>query len=201
MSRGDGVSRRRGQLMLRSLIRLFRYRLIIPILRGKTPPHHTARGVLVGIVCAMTPLVGIQMAMVAAVWGVQRVVAPDWRFNVVVAMGWTWITNVFTLPPIYYIFLVTGRLMLGRWEESLGFSAFAEKLEEILSLGGGGLTAAWEITVAMVELWGLPMFLGCLPWAVVCGWIGYVWSLRFVTRRRESMRRGLLRRRQTKAKV
>jgi len=187
--------------MLRSLIRLCRYRLIIPILRGKSPPHHTARGVLVGIACAMTPLVGIQMAMVAAVWGAQRVVAPDWRFNVVVAMGWTWITNVFTVPPIYYVFLVTGRLMLGRWEESLGFSAFAAKLEETLALGGGGLTAAWEIMVAMVELWGLPMFLGCLPWAVICGWVGYVWSLRFVIRRREAMRRRLLRRRQSKAKA
>ena len=185
--------------MFRSLIRLCRYRLIIPILRGKDSPRHTARGVLVGLICAMTPLVGIQMAMVATVWGVQRVVAPEWRFNVVVAMGWTWITNVFTLPPIYYLFLVTGRLMLGRWEESLGFSDFADKLDKILSLGGGGLTAAWEITVAMVELWGLPMFLGCVPWAVLSGWIGYRWTLRFVLRRQEAMRERLARRRQLKA--
>ncbi len=177
--------------MLRSLARLFRYRLIIPILRGKSPPVNTARGVLVGLLCAMTPLVGVQMAMVAAVWGVQKVVAPNWRFNVVVALAWTWITNVFTVPPIYYVFLVTGRLMLGRWEESLGFTAFSNKLDEILSLGGGGLTAALEITVAMVELWGLPMFLGCVPWAVASGWIGYLWSLRFATRRREKMRRKL----------
>ena len=178
--------------MFRSFNRLCRYRLIIPILRGKNRPVFTARGVLVGLICAMTPLVGMQMAMVAGVWGVQRLVAPEWRFNVVVAMGWTWITNVFTLPPIYYLFLVTGRLMLGRWEEPLGFGTFSDKLEEILSLGGGGLTAAWEITVAMVDLWGLPMFLGCVPWAIVSGWIGYRWSLRFVARRRDAMRERLL---------
>jgi uncharacterized protein (DUF2062 family) len=183
--------------MFRSLVRLFRYRLVIPVLRGNTPPVHSARGVLVGLVCAMTPLVGVQMAMVAAVWAVQRTVAPDWRFNVVVAMGWTWVTNVFTVPPIYYVFLVTGRLMLGRWEESLGFSAFSAKLEEILSLGGGGLTAAWEITLAMIELWGLPMFLGCVPWAVVSGWIGYKWTLRLVTRRREAIRQKRLASRET----
>jgi uncharacterized protein (DUF2062 family) len=181
--------------MFRSLMRLCRYRLIIPILRGRNPLAHTARGVLVGLLCAMTPLVGIQMAMVASVWAVQRVVAPEWRFNVVIAMAWTWITNVFTLPPIYYVFLVTGRLMLGRWEESLGFSDFADKLKEILSLGGGGFTAAWEITLAMVKLWGLPMFLGCVPWAILCGWIGYRWSLRFVTRRRDAMRERLMHRR------
>ena len=183
--------------MLRSLIRLCRYRLIIPILRGQNSPIHTARGVLIGLICAMTPLVGIQMAMVASIWAVQRVVAPEWRFNVVVAMGWTWITNVFTLPAVYYVFLVTGRLMLGRWEESLGFSDFSNKLEEILSLGGGGLTAAWEITVAMVELWGLPMFLGCVPWAIIWGWVGYRWSLRFLTNRREAKREQQARRHQT----
>jgi uncharacterized protein len=187
--------------MFRSLIRLCRYRLIIPILRGKNPPIHTARGVLVGLICAMTPLVGVQMAMVAAVWAVQRMAAPEWRFNVVIAMGWTWITNIFTLPPIYYLFLVTGRLMLGRWEESLGFGDFSTKLDEILSLGGSGLTAAWDITVAMVELWGLPMFLGCVPWAVLSGWIGYRWSLRFVTRRRDAMRERLALNRRTGSSI
>ncbi|MDA0340641.1 MAG: DUF2062 domain-containing protein [Proteobacteria bacterium] len=182
--------------MYRSLLRMLRYRLLIPIKRGQNPPIVTARGVLVGMVCAMTPLVGIQMAMVALVWAVQRVVAPDWRFSVIVAMAMTWVSNVFTLPPIYYLFLVTGRIMLGHWEESLGFGVFAGKLDEILSIDGGGLTAAWEITLAMVELWGLPMFLGCVPWAALCGWLGYLWSLRFVTRRRQAMQERLLRRQQ-----
>jgi uncharacterized protein (DUF2062 family) len=187
--------------MYRSLTRMLRYRLLIPIQRGQNPPTVTARGVLVGMICAMTPFVGIQMAMVASVWAVQRVVAPGWRFSVVVAMAMTWVTNVFTLPPFYYLFLVTGRIMLGRWEESLGFSAFTAKLDETLSIDGGGLAAAWEITLAMVELWGLPMFLGCVPWACLCGWLGYLWSLRFVTRRRQAMQERLLRRQQGEATV
>jgi uncharacterized protein (DUF2062 family) len=187
--------------MYRSLIRMLRYRLLIPIQRGQNLPVVTARGVLVGMICAMTPLVGIQMAMVASVWVVQRVVAPDWRFSVVVAMAMTWVTNVFTLPPLYYLFLVTGRIMLGHWEESLGFSAFAGKLDKILSIDGGGLAAVREITFAMVELWGLPMFLGCVPWAALCGWLGYLWSLRFVTRRHQAMRERLLRREQGETPV
>ena len=181
--------------MLQGLKRLLRYRLIVPILRGKNSPEHSARGVLVGIACAMTPLVGVQMMMVAGVWVVQKVIAPDWRFSVVIAMAWTWLTNVFTVPLIYYVFLVTGRIMLGRWEQSLGFSAFSTKLKEILSIDGGGLMAAWDIMMAMVELWGVPMFLGCVPWAIICSWIGYRWSLHFVIRRRQAMRERLLHRR------
>ena len=122
--------------MFRSFIRLCRYRLVIPILRGKNRPVFTARGVLVGLICATTPLVGMQMAMVAGVWGIQRLVAPEWRFNVVVAMGWTWITNVFTLPPIYYLFLVTGRFdawTLGR----------ATRIRGILGQAGGNPIAGW----------------------------------------------------------
>ncbi|MBM85033.1 MAG: hypothetical protein CMM47_03300 [Rhodospirillaceae bacterium] len=187
--------------MLRDLKRLLRYRLIIPILRGNKPPEHSARGVLVGIACAMTPLVGVQMMMVAGVWVVQKMVAPNWRFSVVVAMAWTWITNVVTVPPIYYLFLVTGRIMLGRWEQSLGFRAFSAKLKEILSIDGGGLMAAWDIMVAMVELWGVPMFIGCVPWAILCSWIGYRWSSRFVIRRRQAMRERFLSRRRRTAQV
>ena len=56
-------------------------------------------------------------------------------------------------------FLITGRLMLGRWEEFLGFDEFAKRLEDILSIGGGGVTAAWDIMVAMVSLWGIPLLL------------------------------------------
>ncbi len=183
--------------MIRYVLRLLRYRLIIPILRGQSPPEQTARGVLVGLVCAMTPLVGIQMILVALVWAVQRVVAPDWRFNIIVAMAWTWVTNVFTVPLVYYVFLVTGRLMLGRFESSLGFSNFEEKLEEILNIGGGGLMAVWDITVAMVDLWGVPLFIGCLPWAILCGFVGYKWSLSFQEARQRRLRSGIIRRQKT----
>ncbi len=53
--------------MLLKLIRLFRYKLVIPILRSQSPPVETARGVLVGLVSAMNPFVGIQMALVGGV--------------------------------------------------------------------------------------------------------------------------------------
>ena len=175
--------------MLLKLIRLIRYKLVIPILRSQSPPVETARGVLVGLVSAMNPFVGIQMVLVGGFWAFQRILFPKWRFNIIPALAWTWVTNVFTVPIVYYIFLITGRLMLGRWDQSLGFEEFSIKLEELLLIGGGSLTAAWDITLTMMDLWGLPLFLGCIPWAVLTGWIGYSWTLKFQERRQSNRRK------------
>ena len=85
-----------------------RLRLIIPVLRSPEAADYTARGVLVGLLVALTPTVGLQMLIVAGVWTMVRVLRPSWDFNVVIGMIWTWLTNVFTAPPIYYAFLITG---------------------------------------------------------------------------------------------
>ena len=99
--------------MLRKLSRILKYRLLVPILRSNLPPVETARGVAVGLVSAMNPFVGIQMALVGAFWAFQKLVLPNWRFNLIAALAWTWVTNIFTVPIVYYVFLITGRLMLG----------------------------------------------------------------------------------------
>lgn len=179
---------------MRRLTRLLRYRLIIPILRRREPPVISARGVMVGVICAMNPFVGAQMLIVCGVWAVQRAVAPNWRFSVVAALAWTWITNVFTIPFFYYVFLITGRLMLGQWNQILGFDAFSEDLDRILATDSGGLAAAWHLTLAMITLWGVPLFVGSIPYALVGGWIGYRWSQGFIERYRHRARLRLLRR-------
>ena len=79
--------------------------------------------------------------------------------------------------------------MLGRWDQSLGFKEFSIKLEELLLIGGGSLTAVWDITLTMIDLWGLPLFLGCIPWAILTGWIGYSWTLKFQERRQSNRRK------------
>jgi uncharacterized protein (DUF2062 family) len=114
---------------------------------------------------------------------------PNWRFNIIAALAWTWVTNIFTLPIVYYVFLVTGRLMLGRWEQPMGFENFSTKLNEVIALGGGSLTAVWGITLTMVDLWGVPLFIGCIPWAILTGWIGYIWTLKFQQNRQKNLRK------------
>lgn len=160
--------------------RLFRYRLLIPVLRGKHMPEHTARGVLVGLLAALTPTVGVQMPIVFVIWLAVRAIRPSWDFNLIVGMAWTWVTNIFTVPPFYYVFLVTGRIMMGRWDEAGGYGDFQDRLSGLLATDAGPLETLWIYVVGIFDLWGVPMFIGSIPWAILGSWIGYRWSLRMI---------------------
>ncbi len=180
-----GNARKRGN----ALSRMVRYRMVIPVIRGRGDPRRTARGVCVGLGLAMMPTVGAQMVLVGIFWAIMRVIAPGWRFNVVVALAWTWFTNIFTLVPIYYLFLVTGNVMLLRENPFGGFDAFSTRLMELLQADLGMFEYAWVTTVAIFDEWGLPMVLGSFPWAIVSAWLGYVWCLKFLERLQRAKQR------------
>jgi uncharacterized protein (DUF2062 family) len=162
--------------------RLVRLRLMIPILRSRHPPEYTARGVFVGLLVALTPTVGAQMLIVAAIWVVAKAMGERWDFNVIVACAWTWTTNVVTVPPVYYVFLVTGRLMLGDFNALPRFDIFHSQLLAVLEAHESWLSSLWHIVWRILDLWGLPMMLGSVPWAIAGAVLGYYWSLRLVRR-------------------
>lgn len=172
---------------LNGLRRLIHYRIVIPLKRSRHGPEHTARGTLVGLVWAFTPTVGIQMVLVLATWVVTRRLF-GWDFNVFVAMAWTWVTNVVTLVPVYYVLFLTGQLMMGHWDDLAGYGKFVELWQGSFQAGGMLDWMAVYFT-AVVRDWGLPMLVGSVPWALATGGIGYVWSLRFVIRHRAARER------------
>jgi len=167
--------------------RLTRFRLVIPILRSKHPPEYTARGVLVGMAWALTPLVGIQMYLVFMTWLITRKLF-NWDFNLIVGLAWTWTTNVFTMLPTYYVFYLTGQVMLGNWHDITGYNSF---VETYLRTFDDGLST-WETVkmyaVMIVKDWGVAMAVGCLPWAALGGWAGYRLGLIYAQRRAERLR-------------
>jgi hypothetical protein len=165
----------------KQILRGLRHRLIRPILRERKPPEYTARSVLVGMVVAMTPTVGVQIPMVLLIWMAVHNVYSRWDFNPVLASAWTFITNIATLPFFYYLFVVTGRVMLGRFENLKGFDTFRQRLGESLPQDAGWLDSLWIYTIALFDNFGLPLFVGSIPWAILGGWLGYRWSLRLVT--------------------
>ena len=171
-----------GRRLATRFRRLIIYRLIMPVLRAKTPPEYTARSVLFGMLVAMTPTVGVQMPIVFLIWLPIRYFRPQWNFNVVVAMAWTWVTNVFTLGPIYYVFLVTGRLMLGEEGSLTGYDEFVSMLQKSLETDAGTVESLWIYTVDLFRIWGVPMFVGSIPWAIIASWLSYRWSLHLVNR-------------------
>ena len=65
-----------------------------------------SRGVLVGLFWGFIPM-PMQMVAVMAM-------TPFLRFNVPVAISMVWLSNPFTMPPMYYMEYLTGNLILGR---------------------------------------------------------------------------------------
>lgn len=174
----------------RKVYRLVRSKLIIPVMRSKHSAEHTARGVMVGIMCGMTPTVGIQMVIVLAIWIIARKLF-GWDFSLVNGIAWSWVTNVFTMVPIYYVFYVTGQLMMGQFAELSGYDSFERVWVVLLTSEGGSWDRIVAWFLALIADWGLPLVIGCLPWSIMSGWLAYRISFNFVVRHREgrTMRR------------
>lgn len=175
-------------------MRLMRMKLIVPLKRGNMDPAYMARGVAVGLAVAFTPTVGVQLIAVLGIWLFARAFTPRWDFHLVAGMAWVWLTNIFTIGPIYYTFFLTGQMMLGRFDAlGVGFGQFTNQLQSALTEEVGFFESLWVYTYALFDTWGLPLFLGCIPWAIGLAWLGYAWSYRFVAklqlRRAEARRR------------
>lgn len=163
--------------------RMCRYRLIVPIKRSIHSPELIARGVMVGLAWGLTPTIGLQMGLCFLTW-LFTVRFLRWDFNIVIAMAWTWTTNLVTMLPAYYLFYLTGQLMLGRLHGLTGYGEFLALWDK--NVPGEDTLGFWqwfgEYAVILFDGWGLPMLIGCVPWAALGGWAGYVWTYRFVVR-------------------
>jgi len=163
--------------------RLSRLKLLIPLRRSPHEPEYSARGVAVGMFWALTPLVGIQMYLCLMTWAFAKPIR-NFRFSLVIACAWTWVTNVFTMLPIYYVFYATGQIMRGEWNNITGYETFLNSWHAAFTDGSG----LWRATLDLLELLalevGLSMGIGCLPYAVIGGWLSYKLSLKYIRRRR-----------------
>ena len=181
-----------------------RYRLVTPLQRSRHPPGYVARSVSAGLFWAMTPTIGIQMPMVLLHWLIVRKFR-QWDFNLIHAWAWTWVTNFVTMFPVYYAFYITGQLALGNWNDLTGYHGFlklwdasvvvadpigspSHGLLELVSYNIVGLLErAWVYFAIVIEVWGMPMLVGCIPYAIVSAWLGYAWSMRIVVSHRRKM--------------
>jgi len=137
----------------------------------------------------MTPTVGIQMPIVFANWIIARKLF-NWDFHLVNGLAWTWISNIFTLLPLYYLFFLTGQVMLGRFDDLAGYEAFLKLMDGVqnVSFSDWQSLVGWCNTI--LQGWGVSMLIGCIPWAILSGWLSYIWSLAFVRKYRARKKAG-----------
>lgn len=179
--------RKRG--FFRTLSSLIRVKLVAPMIRSKKPPEITARGSLVGMAWAMTPLVGIQMYLVFLTWLFTRKFF-KWDFSLPVGIAWTWVTNVFTIPPIYYGFYVTGKIMMGEFAERTTYAKFYNLLKTVIE-EDGFVEAMKALFAVLIKDWGVAMMIGCIPWMIICSWAVYKWTLWYMRKRQATLAKRL----------
>ena len=180
----------RSYTFIQQVGRLIKKQLIIPLLRSPHPPEFKARGVAVGLVWAMTPLVGIQMWLVFMTWLIAKKVF-KWSFSLPLGLAWTWVTNVFTMVPVYYVFYVTGQIMRGNWGRISGYDNLKEIIAETF-LADYSFIEQWVLFFKLLlKDWGVSMAVGCLPWAVVCGLGSYYLTMKYERMRQKQRERKL----------
>lgn len=179
---------KRKHTLLESLKRMVRLKLVVPLLRSPHPPEYKARGVAVGLAWAMTPLVGIQMWAVFMTWLIAKKVF-KWSFSLPLGIAWTWVTNVFTMIPCYYIFYVTGQIMRWQVDSISGYSLLSENLKKVF-LSEAGFVEQWkEFFIFIAKDFGISMLIGCIPWAIAGTFFGYYLTMRFERKRAERKKR------------
>lgn len=168
-------------IWMRSLKRTIYKRLIRPLIASTQPPAYKARGVAVGLGWALTPLVGIQMGLVMITWGIARFF--KWQFSLPLALAWTWVTNVVTLPLIYYLFYVTGQIMRGHFHDISGYQSLQKLIEAVFLSDEPFIKQMVAFFHLFVQDWGISMFTGCIPWIILGAFTGYQLTIQFEERR------------------
>lgn len=163
--------------------RLSRLKLLIPLKRSPHSAEYSARGVAIGMFWALTPLVGIQMYLCFMTWLVVKQ-TKGLRFSLVIACAWTWVSNVFTMLPIYYVFYITGQIMVGNWDKISGYETFIASFEFAFADHVGFWHSMLELVALLAREVGVAMGVGCVPYAIIGGWLSYKFSLKYIHQRR-----------------
>ena len=154
-------------------------------LRGlilQQPPEFAARGAAIGMFAAFTPTIGIQIPIIIGFW---MAIRRYWNFSLAISIACTFITNFATAFPIYYVFLVTGRIMQGAWDDLNGYDAFADRLSRMLPEDASTWELIWVSLNNIMSTYGIAMVLGSLPWAISIGALTYFVVLRYGRMRRQ----------------
>lgn len=165
-----------------------RLAFIVPLLRSTHPPEYIARGIAVGIFWAFTPLIPIQTYLFGLTWMIARRSA-RLDFHPLIGLAWVFVTNALTMIPVYFVFYVTGEILLGNWGDPIGYRGFQDKWDAVANAGGGVSSALDALAAMVVGPFGAALFVGCLPYAVGGAAAGYVVGLRALHRRDARRRR------------
>ena len=169
--------------MKKKIVNYIKEKFINPVLHSRAPVSEVSLGVAVGIFMGFTPTVGVQMYLVAIVWTIYRYFFGR-HFTLPVGVAMVWISNPFTMVPMYYVFLVTGYLVFDV-KHGLSYQHFSESLARISQTGDMMDQISEGTRFLLVEL-GWPMVIGSFFYAVPFSILGYYITKYLVATHRKS---------------
>lgn len=152
----------RKKILLEKMKNWWRYldkKLFRPMMRQHKNPSYLARSTAVGMALAFSPFPG-QIPVVSALWLLFRKF--KWRFSLAIAIAWTFISNMFTNLPLFYLYYKTGDLILDR-ESRMSYK----------ELGGIFEDGMFDGIRYMISELGGSIFIGSLFFMIVFGFLGY----------------------------
>lgn len=148
---------------------LFHKHFVAPLVGSRNPPWFDARGVAVGLFVGFGCPVGGQVISLVLF----RMI---FRFNSVVAFAFSWVSNPFSVLPMYYAYYYLGSLILHR-PSIMSRQAFREVMAPIVHT-----EYFWESVHSFSSLgWDIMLrwWVSAVLLAVVSGVIGYVATYHF----------------------
>ncbi len=170
---------RRIARILRAVNRFIEFR----VLHIDDSPERIAGGVFAGILIAYTPLLGLHLLIGLAA-------AMVFRINKVATLSFVWISNVFTLIPIYYPSYLLGRKILNIFEKepSMNQNELMRCLQVILrevDLNSLIDIEFWQSLQYLFTRIGLELFIGGIIIGSIVAAIAYRFTARIITRHRK----------------
>ncbi len=169
------------QSFLQKTRHIVRQKIIDPIFKSQSPVKEVSWGVAVGMFFGLTPTMGIQMYIVTGIWLILRFF-PKGSFNLPVACAMVWISNPLTVIPMYYVFFVTGDLLLHGTSQAGSFVWFRSKIEQIQE-DFQGIEFIIKILEFLIVDLGYPMLVGSLLYAIPIAFGSFFITKRLLTRR------------------
>jgi uncharacterized protein (DUF2062 family) len=128
--------------VLKRLKDFFIYR----VLHVDDTPHRIALGLAIGIFVTWTPTIGLQMVITIAL-------AALFRANKVVGVPFVWISNPFTLVPIYYPNYLVGAWLLrspNAWDSVAAALSADGWWETLKALRDAGWNVFWPLWIGSI---------------------------------------------------
>ncbi|MBM4103638.1 MAG: DUF2062 domain-containing protein [Planctomycetes bacterium] len=152
------------------------------ILHVYDTPQRIARGIAVGLWIGFTPLLGLHMILALAI-------AALFRANKILAVLGVWISNPFTLLPIYGSAYLAGRFPVGRFHPSHAQPGqVGDLLSHIFSLSNMvtrlHTTAFWKEVAVVFGKIGLEVTIGGFVLGTLFAIMGYFATYWIVTNHR-----------------